>query len=188
MRLCGIYSAQTSHSHQAVLLLNEHIYDKKYSCYTVHSPAFNGHHSFLQFNLWSIRRQIYLQHWKYLLHIPRIQHNNICLYFLVTQVKKKEWKGKLLSQASNLGPVTGSPVHQAPSYYPGQKPVSPFFLICYQWLLTIQSTSHWQTTLILCHQNPFRGQPVTPLHQGRSQDGGILLRCSIWHRHLVMDK
>ena len=31
----------------------------------------------------------------------------------VTQVKKKKWKDKLLSRALNLGPVTGSPVHQA---------------------------------------------------------------------------
>ena len=41
----------------------------------------------------------------------------------------KEWKDKRPSQASNLGPVTGSPVHRAPSHYSGQKFVSPFFLL-----------------------------------------------------------
>ena len=52
--------------------------------------------------------------------------------FSVTQVKKKEWKDKLPFQASNLGPVTGSPVHQAPSHCLGQMFVSPFFLMCCQ--------------------------------------------------------
>ena len=75
-------------------------------------------------------------------------HRHLVMVFLVTQVKN--WRDKLPSRASNLGPETGSPVHQATSHYQGQTFVSPFFLICWQCSLTIQSTSHWQTTLILC--------------------------------------
>jgi len=41
----------------------------------------------------------------------------------VTQVKKKEWKDTLMSRALNLGPVTGSPVHQVDTQ---DKRLSPY--------------------------------------------------------------
>jgi len=56
--------------------------------------------------------------------------------------EKKEWKAKLPSGASNLGPVTGSPVHQAPGHYSRQTFVSPFSLMYRQQSLANLPASH----------------------------------------------
>ena len=66
-------------------------------------------------------------------------------------------------------------MHQAPSHYSGQMSILPYVLP----VIVDYSVNIPQTTLILCHQSPYRGQPETPLHQGRSYNGGLRLRWSV---------
>ena len=65
---------------------------------------------------------------------------------------RKKWKDKLPSWAWNLGPGTGSSCSlSSHTFFPC---ILPCVLPAQS--LTIQPTSYWETTLILCHQNPFR--------------------------------
>ena len=95
-----------------------------------------------------------------------------CKVFLLTHVEKErmERQTSILStepgsndwesSALNTKPVLGTEVCL---------PILPYVLPA-----VLDYSVNFPLTDLLCCQSPFRGQPDTPLHQGRSQDGGII--------------